>query len=98
MITVSIKHLLAAIEEADVYRLPDMSAGADYIYNNLYRKLSRGEELRLSSIDWNRFELDDVDTIRELHFDVLEANESRADNIARSLRGISPVTTAAAYV
>ena len=98
MLQVSIKALLSAIEEADVYRLPDMSAGADYIYNNLYRRLSHGEELRLSSIEWNRFELDDVDTIRRLHFDVIEADESKANAISYTLRGLKPITTAAAFV
>ena len=98
MITVSIKQLVSAIEEADIFKLPAMSDGADYVYNNLYRRVLHGEDLRLSQINWDRFELDDVDTMRELYSDVLEVNESRADSLARTLRGISPVTTAAAFV
>ena len=98
MLTVSTKKLIAAIEEAEAFRLPDLSVGADYIYNNLYKKLSHGEELRLSAIDWASFNLDDVDTVRELHFDVLTANESKAYTITGALRGIKPASTAAAYV
>ena len=98
MITVSIKQLLEAIEEADAFRLPDMSAGADYIYRNLYGRLSRGEDLKLSQIDWDSFELDDINTMRELYSNTLQENECKADLIAQTLRGISPVVTAAAFV
>ena len=98
MVNVSVKQLLDAIEEADVYRLPAMSDGADYIYNNLYRRILRGEELKLSQIDWDGFELEDIDSMRNLYSGVLEANEYRADSIAETLRGISPTVTAAAFV
>ena len=98
MITVSIKQLVSAIEDADVFNLPDMSAGTDYIYNNLYKRLTHGEDLRLSQVDWEGFELDDVDSMRDLYSDVLEANESRAERISGILRNAPPVTTAAAFV
>jgi len=98
MINVSVKQLLEAIEEADAFKLPDMSAGADYIYNNLYRRLSRGEDLRLSQINWNSFELDDVDTMRELYSDVIEQDDYKANTMAHTLQDITPVVTAAAFV
>lgn len=89
---------MTAIEEADAFKLPDMTAGAEYVYNSLYKRLSCGEELKLSEINFSRFELDDVDTMRELYSDVLEANESRADALAHKLCGIPPVVAAAAFV
>ena len=98
MVTVSIKQLVEAIEEADVFRLPDMSAGTDYIYNNLYSRILRDGELRLSKINWDRFELDDIDTMRELYSNTLKDNERKADSIANTLRGITPRATAAAFV
>ena len=98
MITVSVRQLVEAIKEADDYRLPDMNEGTSYLYNKLYKRLSYGEDVRLSHINWSSFELDDVDTIRGLYSDVLEANESRADTITRTLRGVPPVVTAAAFV
>ena len=98
MIQINIKLLVEAIREAEVFSLPDMSAGADYIYNNLYKRLTHGEELRLSKIDWSRFELNDIDTMRELYFDTLENNERKADSIASILRGIPPAATVATFV
>lgn len=98
MITVSIKKLTEAIIEAEAFNLPDMSIGEDYLYNSLYKRLSRGDDVRLSELDFDTFELDDVDTIRKLHSDVLEPNEDKANAIAHSLRGIIPGTTAVAFV
>ena len=98
MITVSISQLVSAIEEADVYRLPDMSDGADYIYSNLYNRILRGEELRLSQINWDSFELDDINSMRELYSDALQENEYKADSIVDMLHGIKPAVAAAAFV
>ena len=98
MITVSVKQLLEAIEESDAFKLPDMNAGANYIYNNLYGRLSRGEDLKLSQINWSSFELDDINTMRELYSESIEQDEYKADAMAHTLHGLSPVVTAAAFV
>ena len=97
MITVSTRQLVSAIEEAEAFRLPDMNEGTSYLYHDLYRRLSEGADLRLSEIDFDRFELEDIDSIRELHAD-LEENEGKACTLIRALRGILPVASAAAFV
>ena len=98
MITVSVKKLVAAIEEAEAFNLPDMMEGTRYLYDNLYRKLSCGMSVGLSDINFGAFMLDDVDTIRELHSDIFEPNEYRAETIARSLRGLLPTVAVPAFV
>ena len=98
MITVNVKQFVSAIEDADAFRLPDMSVGADYIYNTIYKRLSCGEEVRLSQIDYDAFELEDIDTMREIYFTVLEADEYKSDGISRTLWNIPPAVTAAAFV
>jgi len=95
MITVSVKQLVSAIEEADVFRLPDMTEGTEYIYDNLYRRLSGGEDIRLSEINFNCFETDDIDSMRELYSNTLEANRYKAETITHSLHRLSPITAAA---
>ena len=97
MITVSTKHLVSAIEEAEAFSLPDMNEGASYLYNELYRRLSEGADLLLSDIDFDRFELDDIDSIRELHSG-FENNEGKAHTLIRALWGIPPVTKASAFI
>lgn len=98
MITVSVRQLVDAIEEADAFKLPEMSAGEEYIYNDLYKRLSYGENVKLSEIDYNRFELDDIDSIRDIYFNILEANENKADRITYTLHEISPTVAAATFV
>ena len=98
MITVSVKKLVAAIEEAGAFNLPDMTDGTRYLYDNLYGKLSCGIAMGLSDINFGAFTLDDVDNIRDLHSDVLEANEYKAEAISHSLRGLQPAVATAAFV
>ena len=97
MITVSTKHLVSAIEEAEAFRLPDMNEGVCYLYNELYRRLSEGSNLLLSEIDFDRFELDDIDFIRELHSG-FEKNEGKAHTLIRALWGIPPATKASVFI
>ena len=98
MITVSVSQLMSAIEEADAFKIPDMSEGTDYLYNKIYMRLSFGEDVRLSEINFYNFELNDVDNIRKLHSDVLEANEQKSEALVQSLRGLKPATVTAVYV
>ena len=98
MITVNVSQLMSAIEEAGAFEIPDMSEGTDYLYNKLYRRLSYGDDVRLSEINFYNFELEDVDSMRNIYSDVLEANEYKSETLARSLRELKPATVAAAYV
>ena len=75
MITVSTRKLVSAIEEADVFHLPDRNEGTRYIYDEIYKRLSNGIEVRLSKINFSSFELDDIDTMRDLYFDILETKQ-----------------------
>ena len=98
MITVSVKQFISAIEEADAFSLPGMNAGVEYIYNSIYRRLSNGEEVRLSEINYNAFDLEDVDFMRDIYSDVLEKNENRANSLTHTLCVIPPAVAAAAFV
>lgn len=98
MITVSVKKLLDAIEEAKEYKLPEMNEGTQYLYDELYGKASRGMELHLSEIAFDHFELEDIDELRDIYFTSLEANESKANTISGSLLCIQPVAVASEFV
>ena len=97
MITVSTRQLVSAIEEAEAFRLPDMNEGASYLYHDLYKRLSEGMDLRLSEIDFDCFDLEDIDFIRELHSG-LEENESKAHTLTRALQDIPPAASTASFV
>ena len=98
MVTINIKKLFEAIGEADIFGLPDMTAGAQYLYNNIYQRLLRDEEIKLSEIDFKAFTSDDLTSLENLHTDVFEKNERTADNITSALRKITPVYNAVSFV
>ena len=98
MITVSIKKLVSAIKEADVFHLPDMNEGTHYIYEEIYKKFSEEIPVRLSEVNFSRFELDDINTMRELYADILEVNENKAEAFTRILKNIPPITTTSKFI
>ena len=98
MVIVDVKKLIAEIEEAEAFNMPFMTQGSEYLYENLYLRLAREETVRLSEINFGSFELKDLDMLHELHTNVLDVNESKADMMVRSLQALTPAATAAAYV
>jgi len=98
MVTISIAKLFEAIGEADIFGLPDMTAGAQYLYDDIYQRLLRDEEIKLSEIDFKAFTFDDITSLKDLHTEVFEKNERTADSIASELRKIAPVYNAVSFV
>jgi len=98
MLRVDIEQLIFAIQEAPAFAIPEMSSGTSYLLNNIYNPLSRGEDVRLSSLDFNAFDSEDISTLNELYDDIFERSNYQADNIISTLRLIVPTTKATAYV
>ena len=98
VITVSVNNLVKAIREADAFRLPDMNAGTAYLYNDVYRRLAQGEDVKLSGIDFGAFEPEDVAAFSDLYSDVFENNHCAVGRIASALRAMTPASKAVGYV
>ena len=98
MLTVNTRNLVEALREAEAFKLPEMNKGTGYLFNNVYRGLSRGEEVRVSGLDFNAFEPEDLDSLNSLYSEVFEKNCHDAGGIASALREAVPVCKAAAYV
>ena len=98
LITVSIKNLVEAIREADVFTLPEMNKGTAYLYNTVYQRMSKGHDVRLSELDFDAFEQDDIDDLSDLYSNVFEQNHYAGCGIASTLRGLAPVCKTVGYV
>lgn len=98
MIEVSVKQLVSAIAEADAFKMPDMNEGTAYLYNSIYSNLSQNKDVKLSEIDFEAFEADDISCLNDLHSDVLERNCSTANSMMSTLQQISPICKAVSYV
>lgn len=95
MITVNVKQLVSAVEEAERYSLPEMNSGTRYLYDELYGPLSEGLERRLSEINFGGFGLSDIESLRNIYSETLEGNAWRAEALARTLREIPPAAVPA---
>jgi len=98
MITLNAKRLVEMVREADAFKLPDMSKGTGYLFDSVYAGLSRGEDVILSNIDFNTFELEDLDSLVSLYSDTFEKNYHGAIELAATLREAIPVCKVVAYV
>ena len=98
MITVNVKQLVDAIRESDSYKIPDMNEGVGYLYSNLYERLYEGEDVTLSSLDFDAFEQGDINTLRDLHTNIFELNCHMAGSIMYTLKRVAPVSKAVNYV
>jgi uncharacterized membrane protein len=98
MLTVSIRGLTEAIREADAFALPEMNAGTGYLYETVYRRMSKGHDVRLSELDFDAFEPEDIELFSDLYDDVFERNCCSADGIAGTLRAVAPVCNTVGYV
>ena len=98
MITVNVKQLVGAIEEAESSSLPEMNSGTRYLYDELYEPLSKGLERRLSEINFGGFELRDIESLRNIYSETLEGNAWKAGALARTLRDIPPAAVVSAFV
>jgi hypothetical protein len=98
MITVSVKNLVEAIQEAEAFKLPEMNDGTAYLCDMVYRQLSRGLDVKLSELDFDAFEQEDINSFSEIYTDVFERNSCAAGGISSTLRSMAPISKAVAYV
>lgn len=97
MVKVDIGQLLTAIQNTAPYTMPEMNVGTQYIYDNIYCRLSQGAEVRLSQLNFAAFELDDMDSIRDLRSDA-QTKEQKAHSISYTLGKLKPVTSHTGFV
>lgn len=98
MVTIDLKKLIKNVGETENFKLPDMNAGTQYLYDNLYRRMSQGEPVRLSEINFAGFNLDDINNIRNLEFDFFRRAEDIVEKITSSLKSLPPVATAISFI
>ena len=98
MITVSTTRLAEGLKEATAFSLPDMNEGTEYLFNTVYSRLSQRADVRLSEIDFDAFETEDIASLNDLYENVFERNQYAADSIMSALRKTVPIHKAVGYV
>ncbi len=98
MATISLKLFTELINQAENFILPKMNAGTTYLYDNIYKQLSSGEDVKLSSIDFDTFKVEDVDSLSNLHLELFERNSYKANGVISTLEQLAPTCRAVEYV
>jgi len=97
MLTISVEQLRDAITAAPVYKQPMLNTGAQYIYDKLLGYHKTGIPPKLSEINFEAFDIDDVDG-----FLTFNTNMGRltyeAGQIAQSFNNIEPAVVAGIFV
>ena len=95
---ISISQLVSVIQQVAPFTFPKMNEGTNYLYKNFYNRLTAGERVMLSGLDFDAFDADDIRSLNILHNEVLENNCIRASGITDTLKGINPVSKVMPYV
>ena len=98
ILKLNLTQLVVSIQNAPPFSFPEMNKGTAYLFNKVYTRLSRGEDVGLSSLDFNAFDQEDIDVLKDLYYNVFEQNSYQASNIVNTIRQIAPVCKTATYI
>jgi hypothetical protein len=91
---INISQLEIALQVAPHFVTPEMNRGTSYLFDNVYRRLADGEEVRLSDLDFAAFDSDDINALGNLYNDVFERNSWQVHGIVDELNMIAPTCKA----
>jgi len=98
MLQINIARLMTVLRDTTPFTLPAMNEGVNYLYENIYTRLSEGEDVRLSRLDLSAFTAEDIRTFDDLYDNIFEGNNCQGANIVSILRNTEPTCKATTYV
>ncbi len=98
MLKLNIEALFSALSEAESFVMPDMTAGTAYLYDSVYKRLAKEEDVYLKELDFERFSLDDVVSLQLLYNETIEGNAVDSRRISDALAKEAPVSAAVGFV
>ena len=98
MLKINITQLMTSIQDAPTFIAPEMDSGTSYLFNSIYKRISCGEDVHLSDLDFDAFDLEDIGSLSELFNNVFEENNYKANGIADTIRKAAPVCKEPFYV
>jgi hypothetical protein len=97
MSAISIKYFTDALTMAPTFKHPEINAGAQYIYDKLFDCSITGESPRLSEINFDAFNLNDLDDFLTFNSH-MESHIYETAQVAKSLNKIKPAVVAGTFV
>ena len=97
MLTISVKQFVEALAVAPAYKPPELNAGSQYIQEKIADRLISGNKVRLSEINFESFDLEDINALQKFN-DHIEQYENRCMQVAQSFRKLKPVVVSGTFV
>jgi hypothetical protein len=97
MLTISVKRIVDAITIAPTFTPPELNVGAQYIQEKIADRLARGNEVRLSEINFEAFDLEDIDGFQSFH-EHMGQHEHRCDQVAQAFFKLKPATVSGTFI
>jgi 2-hydroxy-3-keto-5-methylthiopentenyl-1-phosphate phosphatase len=98
MLRISVPQFVTAIQNAPSYAVPEMSSGTNYLINSVYKRLSGNGFARLSDLDFDAFDFEDIGSFNDLYNDIFDSENHKTSSIVNTLRQIAPACKGTAYV
>ena len=95
---VDIGLLRDALTKVPAYELPKMNDGAQYIYNKIFMPLAREEEIYLSGLDFDAFDIDDITSFTKQYANDIQKHYYQTGYISHSLQQIPAASRAVSFV
>ena len=97
MLKVNVSLLMSALRETEPFVMTEMNAGTKYLFDSVYRRMANGEDVCLSELDLNGFELDDVSALRRIYDNEIAKNNWCANQVIHSINRMEPVCAAVSF-
>ena len=97
MLKVNASLLMSALCEAKAYSLPEMNAGTSYLFEAVYTQVANGGVMRFSELDYDRFDMDDIRSLRSVYCGGIEKNNNQAGHVISAIEKSRPVSVAVTF-
>jgi len=98
MLKLNLTHLLASVQESPSFEFPEMNDGTRYLFKNIYCRISSGESVLLSDLDYDAFDNDDISSLQNLYSTVFRENGYRINCITKAVKRAIPTCKTTAYI
>lgn len=97
MITISVNKFSDALTLAPVYKHPEMNAGAQYLYDKMFDCHITGVAPKLSKINFDAFNLDDIDDFLTFISDT-DRHAGEVKKVAETFNKLKPAVVAGTFI
>jgi hypothetical protein len=98
MLNINTDRLIEEIRAANSFEPPEMNTGVKYLYEKLYLPMAQDTTVKLSELDFDMFEDEDVCEIADLYDKYIEPISYNTERIIVTLNKLQPAKISTKYI